>query len=103
MKRLLEELQTKAASSTKKRLLEEIQSNVSSIIHNTRLKRGQGGAQSSGPGWGPVRFGAQSGLGPGPGWVPYGPLYGPLWAHTLAHMGPYGSSWTGLEDSVNFT
>ena len=78
MKRLLEELQTKA--STKKRLLEEIQSNVSSIIHNTRLKRGQGGAQSSGPGWGPVRFGAQSGLGPGPGWGPYGPLW--------AHMGP---------------
>ena len=91
MKRLLEELQTKA--STKKRLLEEIQSNVSSIIHNTRLKRGQGGAQSSGPGWGPVRFGAQSGLGPGPGWGPYGPLYGPLWAHTWAHMGPPGQAW----------
>ena len=29
--------------------------------------------------------GAQSGLGPGPGWGPYGPI-GPLWAH----KGPYG-------------
>ena len=29
------------------------------------------------------RVGAQSGLGPGPGWGPYG-LIGPLWAH----MGP---------------
>ena len=37
------------------------------------------------PGWGPVRVGAQSGLGPGPGWGPYGPI-GPLWAH----KGPYG-------------
>ena len=26
------------------------------------------------------RVGAQSGLGPGPGWGPYGPI-GPLWAH----------------------
>ena len=26
-----------------------------------------------------VRVGAQSGLGPGPGWGPYGPI-GPLWA-----------------------
>ena len=50
--------------------------------------------------------GAQSGLGPGPGWGPYGsiymgpygPIYGPMWAH----MGPYGSSWTGLGKSVNF-
>ena len=33
-------------------------------------------------GWGPVRVGARSGLGP----------IEPLWAH----MGPYGSSWTGL-------
>ena len=32
-----------------------------------------------GPGWGPVRVEARSGL-------------GPIWAH----MGPYGSSWTGL-------
>ena len=28
-----------------------------------------------GPVWGPVRVGAQSGLGPGPGWGPYGPLW----------------------------
>ena len=42
-------------------------------------------------GWGPVRFGAQSGLGPSPGW---GPVrvgarsgLGPIWAH----MGPYVS------------
>ena len=34
---------------------------------------------------GPVRVGAQSGLGPGPGWGPYGPI-GSLWAH----KGPYG-------------
>ena len=34
-----------------------------------------------------ARVGAQSGLGPGPGWGPYGPLW--------ALMGPYGSSWTG--------
>ena len=50
----------------------------------------------TGPGWahtGPKNFkrymvflflryvvGAQSGLGPGPGWGPYGPI-GPLWAH----------------------
>ena len=27
-----------------------------------------------------ARVGAQSGLGPGPGWGPYGPI-GPLWAH----------------------
>merc|ERR1712078_459466 len=33
----------------------------------------------------PLRVGAQSGLGPGPGWGPYGPI-GPLWAH----KGPYG-------------
>ena len=33
----------------------------------------------------PGRVGAQSGLGPGPGWGPYGPI-GPLWAH----KGPYG-------------
>ena len=51
-----------------------------------------------GPGWGPVRVGARSGLGPiwalmnpyGPIWALMGP-YWPLWAH----MGPYGSSWTG--------
>ena len=35
---------------------------------------------------GPGRVGAQSGLGPGPGWGPYGPL----WAHR-AFMVPYGS------------
>ena len=45
-----------------------------------------------------VGFGGQSGLGPGPGWGPYGSIwaimgtYGPLWAH----MGPYVSSWTDL-------
>ena len=27
-----------------------------------------------------------TGLGPGPGWGPYGPL----WAHIWAYMGPYG-------------
>ena len=32
-----------------------------------------------------ARVGAQSGLGPGPGWGPYGPI-GPLWAH----RGPHG-------------
>ena len=35
--------------------------------------------------FGRARVGAQSGLGPGPGWGPYGPI-GPLWAH----KGPYG-------------
>ena len=63
----------------------------------------------TGPGWGPVRVGARSGL--GPIWAhmgPYGPIYGPMWAHMgpygpmWAHMGPYGPSWTGLGDSVNF-
>ena len=29
--------------------------------------------EASSPGWGPV--GAQSGSGPGPGWVPYGPIW----------------------------
>ena len=28
--------------------------------------------------------------------------YGALWAHIWAHMGSYGSSWTGLGSSVNF-
>ena len=56
--------------------------------------------------WGPVRVGAQSGLGPGPGWGPYGPLwahiwanmgpYGPIYGPIWAHMGPYGTSWIGL-------
>ena len=32
-----------------------------------------------------ARVGAQSGLGPGPGWGPYGPLWA-LWSH----VGPYG-------------
>ena len=32
-----------------------------------------------------LSLGAQSGLGPGPGWGPYEPI-GPLWAH----KGPYG-------------
>ena len=51
---------------------------------------------------------------PDPGWGPYGPIYGPIWAYIYGpiyaplwayiwdHMGPYGSSWTGLGDSVNF-
>ena len=51
---------------------------------------------------GPGRVGAQSGLGPGPGWGPYGPI----WALMGPYMGPYGSSWTGLgrfrKLSVNF-
>ena len=61
-------------------------------------RSGLGGAQSGlgpSPGWGPVRVGALSGLGPFPGWGPYGPIwahmgpYGPLWAL----MGPYGPLW----------
>ena len=61
------------------------------------------------------QVGAQSGLVPGPGWGPYGPIwalmnpygpiwalmgpYGPLWALVgpygplWAHMGPYGPIW----------
>ena len=49
----------------------------------------------------PGRVGAQSGLGPGPGWGPYGPIW--------ALMGPYGPIWTlmgppgqVLEDYVIF-
>ena len=48
---------------------------------------------------GPGRVGAQSGLGPGPGWGPYGPiwalmgLYGPIWAH----VGPYGPVWAHMD------
>ena len=52
-------------------------------------------ADKESPRLNPGRVGAQSGLGPGPGWGPNGPL----WAHMRslwAHMGPYGSSWTGL-------
>ena len=52
-------------------------------------------AKELGPG--PGRVGAQSGLGPSPGWGP---------VRVGAHMGPYGSSWTGLgrlrKLSVNF-
>ena len=68
------------------------------------------------------RVGAQSGLGPGPGWGPYGPLWAHIWAHMgpygpiygpiWAHMGPYGPLWAHmglpgqvlevLEDSVYF-
>ena len=57
-----------------------------------------------GPGWGPVRVGARSGLGPiwalmgpyGPIWALMGP-YGPLWAlmgpyePIWAHLGPFGA------------
>ena len=55
-----------------------------------------------GPGWGPVRVGARSGL--EPIWAHMGP-YGPIWAL----MGPYGPIWAlmgppgqVLEDYVNF-
>ena len=63
-----------------------------------------------GPGWGPVRVGARSGLGPGPGWGPvrvgahmgpHGPIYGPIWVL----MGPWalmGPPEQVLEDYVNF-
>ena len=44
------------------------------------------------------RVGAQSGLGPGPGWGPYGPI----WALMGPYVDPYGSSWTGLGEGVNF-
>ena len=36
--------------------------------------------------WKSICSRAQAGLGPGPGWGPYGPL----WAHIWVHMGPYG-------------
>ena len=67
----------------------------------------------AGPGWGPVRVGARSELGPlwahmgpygplwapyGPIWAPYGPIrapYGPIWAL----MGPYGPLWVLLDRS----
>ena len=43
------------------------------------------------PGWGPVRVGSLSGLGPCPGWGPVRvgalPGLGPIWAHR-ALMGP---------------
>ena len=54
---------------------------------------------SPGWGWGPVRVGARSGL--GPIWAHMGP-YGPIWAHMGpygAHMGPPGQV---VEDYVNF-
>ena len=47
------------------------------------------------PGWGPVRVGAHM----GPYMGPYMGPCGPIWAH----VGPYGSSWTGLGSSVNIT
>ena len=80
------------------------------IVKNVLLEKV--GAQS-GPGWGPVRVGALSGLGPCPGWGPvrvgalsglgpiwahmgpYGPIYGPIWAH----VGPYGPIWVLLDRS----
>ena len=63
--------------------------------------------------FGPGRVGAQSWLGPGPGWGPYGPIwalmdpykgpymgpYGPLWAQ----MGPYGPLWVLLDRSWKIT
>ena len=52
--------------------------------------------------WKSICSRAQAGLGPGPGWGPYGPLWAHIWAHMWAHMGPYGSSWAGLGSSVRF-
>ena len=52
------------------------------------------------PGWGQVRVGALSGL--GPIWTLMGPYMGPdgpLWAHIWALMGPLGQV---LEDYENF-
>ena len=77
-----------------------------STTQGTAMMSTGGGSTSSkgpGPGWGPVRVGALSGL--GPIWALMGPYMGPyepLWAHIWAHMGPYGSSWTGLGKGVNF-
>ena len=44
--------------------------------------------------WTPGQVGAQSGLGPGQGWGPYGPLW--------AHMGLPGQVLEVLEDYVRF-
>ena len=44
---------------------------------------------------GPGRVGAQSGLGPGPDWGPYGPIW--------ALMGPPGQVLEDSVDYVNFT
>ena len=41
------------------------------------------------------RVGAQSGLGPGPGWGTYGPMW--------ALMGPYGPLWVLLDRSWKIT
>jgi hypothetical protein len=60
---------------------------ISVIVESVGAQSGLGPC----PGWGPVRVGALSGLGPSPGW---GPVR--VGAHIWAQMGPYGSSWTGL-------
>ena len=46
-------------------------------------------------GAGPGRVGVESGLGPGPGWGPYMPIWAP--------MGPPGQVLEDSVDSVNFT
>ena len=48
---------------------------------------------------GPGRVGAQSGLGPGPGWGPYGPI----WTLMGPYMGPYGRLWVLLDRSWKIT
>ena len=80
------------------------------LVHNFAKNEGfvgNGGLhRGAGPGWGPVRVGARSGL--GPIWALMGPYmgsYGPIWAL----LGPYGPIWAlmgppgqVLEDYVNF-
>ena len=51
-----------------------------------------------GPGWGPVRVGALSGLGPSPGWGPFR-----VGAHIGPYMGPYGPLWVLLDRSWKIT
>ena len=48
--------------------------------------------------WKSICSRAQAGLGPGPGWGPYGPL----WAHIWVLMGPYGPLWVLLGRSWKF-
>ena len=37
------------------------------------------------------------GLGPIPGWGPYGPIYGPIWALMGPYVGPYGPIWAHMD------
>ena len=62
-----------------------LKSNKHYKIHQKANKCNSPGSLDFLHGWGRARVGAQSGLGPGPGWGPYGPLW--------AHMGPYGPIW----------